>query len=58
MDEHDGLFVQEPLTQKVQVTQKAIVLKELLHKWSDSTGDRAVVDYDNSNNTFILTQVR
>ena len=40
-------WVQEPLTQNVQVTHKTIVLKEV------------IADYDISNNTFtILTQVR
>ena len=51
-------WVQEPLTQNVQITQK----KELLHRWKslcDSTENRAVADCNISNNTFtILTQVR
>ena len=52
----------EPLTQNVQISQKALVLKELLHRWKslgDSTEDRVVADCNISNNTFtILTQVR
>ena len=55
-------WVQEPLTQNVQITQKAHVLKELLHRWKslgDSSEDRAVSDCNISSNTFtILTQVR
>ena len=55
-------WVQDPLTENVQNTQEAFVLKELLHRWksvSDSTEDRAVADCDISNNTVaILTQVR
>ena len=55
-------WVQDPLTQNVQITHKAHVLKELLHRWKllgDSTEERAVADCNISNNTFtILTQVR
>ena len=50
-------WVQEPLTQNVQITQKAHVLKELLHWWKtlgDSTEDRAVADCNISNNTFTI----
>ena len=46
----------------MQITQKAHVLKELLHRWKslgDSIEDRAVPDCNISNNTFtILTHER
>ena len=55
-------WVQEPLTQNVQISQKAHVLKRLLHRWKflgDSTEERAVADCNISNNTFtISTRVR
>ena len=55
-------WVQEPLTQNVQITQKAHVLEELLHRWKslgNSTEGRAVADCNISNNTFTtLTRVR
>ena len=55
-------LVQESLMQNVQITQKAHVLKELLHReksLGDSTEEKAVADCNISNNTFtILTQMR
>ena len=47
--------VQEPLTQNVQIIQKALVFKELLHRWKslgDSTEDRADGDCHISKGTF------
>ena len=46
----------------MHITHKALVLKELLHRWKslcDRTEDRAVADYNMCNDTFtISTQVR
>ena len=52
----------EQLTQNVQITQKAHVLKEVTHRWKswgDSTEDRAAADCNINNDTStLLTEVR